>query len=459
MVQRDILGNIAPDFKRDNQTQEQYIEEKKNATVEYIKDYVTGSCMGGIVLGISGGVDSFLAGALCALALKELNKTLRLVILPNGVQADYADAEQCVAQIKALYPAAIADTVSIAGGYRAALADLEGAAGFSQDTYTLANLQPRLRMMYQYALAKDLLVAGTDNAAEAITGFFTKYGDGGSDVNPLQELVKDDIYRMAKLLGAPKAVMEKSPAAGLGISEDDESELGLKYKDICAYLKGYAINAAETQTLEGIYTRSMHKRAMPASMRDLYQHTETFSLVVVDLVQDFIDGTLACQNAAQALENSLRVINKYPQSQVLYIKDCHPQNHCSFEENGGRWPVHAVEDTPGSSFPQAFYTQIKKTTNTPIAHYNVFKKGTDPKKEQYSALDAQNETFGSLKQNLAPHVVVAGAATEYCVLHTVKDLMKEGFRVTVLKNCLAYVEESTHRAALEQIAQAGAHIK
>jgi NAD+ synthetase len=458
MKQREILDDIAPDFARDNQTREDYIEQKKNAVVGFVKRYVPESGMDGVVLGISGGVDSFLTGALLACALREINKKLRLILLPNGRQPDYRDAVDCAQAICGLYPETEWDTVSIKGGYRAAVRDLEGKKGFLADKYTLGNLQPRIRMMYQYALAANMLVAGTDHAAEAVTGFYTKYGDGGSDINPIQELVKDDIYEMAASLGAPKNIMEKSPAAGIGITADDETELGMKYSDICAYLKGGRIDPGVRGRLEAAYGRSRHKRSMPASPRDDYSPDNAFTFLVVDFIHAFIDGELPCLNARAALEKSVSMINAYPRGRVLYVRDYHPQNHCSFKENGGIWDSHAVAGTNSSRFPELFYSGIKKTVNTPLERYNVFNKGMDAGREQYSGMEAVNECYGALADNLSQKVVVLGAATEYCILGTVRGLLAAGRDVIVPEGCLGYVDEQGHRSALRQMAEEGARI-
>ncbi len=211
--QREILADIAPDFKRDGESAQEYILKKRDSIVSFIKNYVLNSKASGIVLGVSGGIDSFLVGALCADALVGSEKDLYLLILPKGEQSDYADALCATEQIKKIYDNAKIDTLSIEPAFLATVNEISSSKLFSDDIYLLANIQPRLRMVYQYALAKGMLVAGTDHATEAVTGFYTKYGDGGTDFNPIQELVKDDIYEMSKLYDVDKALVEKQPAA------------------------------------------------------------------------------------------------------------------------------------------------------------------------------------------------------------------------------------------------------
>ncbi|MEA5004684.1 MAG: NAD(+) synthase [Christensenella sp.] len=398
MKQRLILNDISPDFKRDTQTSEEYIEKKKKQSIAFVEHYLEWSGAKGIVLGMSGGVDSFLVGALCAVACGNTNRKLHLVLLPNGQQSDIGDAHACAKRIVEINPQTVCDSVSIAGGYAGAVSDLKGATGFSGDVYTLGNLQPRLRMMYQYALSKGMLVAGTDHATESITGFYTKYGDGGSDINPIQELVKDDIYEMSKMFGVPEAVLKKQPAAGLGISATDEEELGIRYDDICAYLKGYKIADDVREKLEGIYDRSAHKRALPASLKDEYYVKKPTVHIHVGQISD-----------ERILRTTIADINAHPEQIVLYIGEYAPE--------------------------QAFYDEIIKTVNTPIAHYNMF---------CVKDKEAVNETFGNLtdclKRDMVGRVVVSGEVGT-ALSDAVVWLMHNGFEVTLLKDCLTRIKK------------------
>ena len=458
MKQRKILNDLSPDFARDGQTQEDYISSKQKAIVDFTAAYTESSGADGIVIGISGGIDSFLVGCICALACQRLNKKLLLVALPNGEQHDYADVLESARVIREIYPAAQCDTISIENGYLGALKDLRQSSLFTEDSYSTGNIQPRLRMTYQYALAKNLLVAGTDHAAESITGFFTKYGDGGTDINPIQDLVKNDIYAMSKSFGAPPELLKKQPSAGLGITATDEAELGLKYADICAYLKGASIDEAVRKKLEAYYRRTMHKRSLPASLKDRFNIKKSGSLVVVDLITAFIDGELPCVHALQAVENTVSYINSHPWLNVLYARDFHPENHCSFKEHGGQWNAHAVGGTNSPKIHPLFYSGVEKTVNSPIESYNVFNKGQDPEKEEYSAFNALNSNFGRLGANLEKDITVVGAATEYCVKETALSFLKAGFSVSLPADCLAYVDKTAHEAALKDLAQAGAKI-
>lgn len=455
MKHREILNTISPDFARANQTEQDFIETKRKQIVSFIAEYIKNCGAKGIVLGISGGIDSFLVGALCAEAMRNTDKKLHLVLMPNGSQSDYSDAVDCAAKIKSIYENTVIDTVSIAGGYTASIEDLRSSGEFEEDVYTLGNLQPRLRMIYQYALAKNMLVAGTDHATESVVGFFTKYGDGGSDINPIQELIKDDIYKMSELYNAPDAVMKKAPAAGLGISKDDESELKISYKDLCAFLKGKKVSESDYDKIVAAYDKTAHKRAVPVSPKDLLVKEEQSAIVVVDFINAFINGSLPLLGAAAAVANTVDLINNTPEAYTLFVCDSHPEEHCSFTQNGGKWCTHAVAGTKDAELPDIFYNGIKKSINTPRSYYNIFLKGTNPDAEQYSGYNAYNRYYGLLRDNLPKNVIVAGGATEYCVFNTVKDLVEHNHEVTVYLNCLAFADRTSHLNALEQMGQWG----
>ena len=117
--------------------------------------------------------------------------------------------------------------------------------------------------MSQYALAFDLnlLVVGTDHASEAITGFYTKWGDGAVDITPLSSLNKRQVRQLASHLGVPKSVLDKAPSAGLWEGQTDEDELGISYDDNSDYLEGKEIGAEAKEKLEKQYQKTEHKRA------------------------------------------------------------------------------------------------------------------------------------------------------------------------------------------------------
>ncbi len=183
--------------------------------------------------------------------------------------------------------------------------------------------------------------------------------------------------------------------------------------------------------------------------------------IVVDMLYDFIDGSMACHNSGNAVENSILFINSNPGMPVFYVTDSHPANHCSFKENGGTWPAHCVKGTHGQKIHDSYYTKLDNKTNTPLPQ-NTLLKGEDPDKEQYSGLEAIINTSKTLKevliQNNIKTVYVSGIATEYCINETVLDLHKAGFKVILISKALAYVNETGHKETLEKLKDSGIEI-
>lgn len=244
--------------------------------VGFLADYVSASHASGMVLGVSGGQDSSLAGRLCQLAVERAaadGRELRFlaVRLPYGAQSDEDDAALALRFIK--------PTQSLAFDIRPAVDALAQshaeAAGRTLSDFTKGNVKARMRMVVQYALAGDprLLVVGTDHAAEAVTGFFTKFGDGGADLTPLTGLTKGQGRALLECLGAPERLYLKTPTADLLDGQpgrSDEAELGLRYAEIDAYLEGDDIDPASAEALERRYLATQHKRHLPATPFDTW---------------------------------------------------------------------------------------------------------------------------------------------------------------------------------------------
>ena len=191
------------------------------------------------------------------------------------------------------------------------------------------------------------------------------------------------------------------------------------------------------------------------------------ALVVVDMLYDFIDGSLACQNAENAVAQTLKHIDKQTSGQggeeheildmfpILFIRDHHPADHSSFKEYGGIWPSHCVAGTRGGEI----HADLVPYVNEEL----TFDKGCDKALEQYSGFDGVNnagQTLGEVLDLLdTTDVYVCGIATEYCVRNTCEDLMKAGFKVHLLKECIAYVDHDGHVKALEEMALEGIDIE
>lgn len=245
-----------------------------SARVGFLKDYLKTSGAKGFVLGISGGVDSTLVGKLAQLAAQELRAegieaVFVAVKLPHGVQKDAADAQAAIDFIAPDedYTVNIADPVM-------AVDKAVAESGYQQlSDFNRGNVKARMRMIMQYALAGDrhLLVLGTDHGAEAVTGFYTKYGDGGVDIVPLEGLNKRQNQSLLRELEAPEKLWAKVPTADLLDNQPqrtDEDELGLRYEQIDDYLEGKDIGAEASELIERRFMASRHKRAMPAAPAD-----------------------------------------------------------------------------------------------------------------------------------------------------------------------------------------------
>lgn len=191
------------------------------------------------------------------------------------------------------------------------------------------------------------------------------------------------------------------------------------------------------------------------------------ALVVVDMLYDFIDGSLACQNADEAVQETLRFIDRQTKGQggedheildtfpILFIRDHHPADHSSFKEQGGIWPPHCVAGTRGG--------EIHEDLKPYACEELTFDKGCCKETEQYSGFEGANAAGQSLGEILelldTSDVYVCGIATEYCVRNTCEDLLKAGYKVHLLKDCIAYVEHEGHLKALEEMAVEGIDIE
>ncbi|MDD2595943.1 MAG: nicotinate phosphoribosyltransferase [Bacteroidales bacterium] len=181
-----------------------------------------------------------------------------------------------------------------------------------------------------------------------------------------------------------------------------------------------------------------------------------FSHVVVDMLYDFIDGSLACLNSENAVRESVGYINSHPDQKVFYVLDHHPANHCSFKEYGGIWPAHCVMQTKGGDIHSLFYT-IENEGNRP-SRDNKFYKGTNPKKEQYSGFESHDREGIELNSVISKDVIVSGIATEYCIRETCFDLVKTGHNVFLLENSLGYIDEKGHNKVLRELSKIGVKI-
>ena len=240
----------------------------------FLVDYMRHCSAAGLVLGISGGQDSALAGRLCQLAVQDARALgsqaiFTAVRMPYDVQVDEDDAQLAVSFID---PDQVV-TFNVKSAVAGISEEYLGAMGTPLSDFGRGNVKARIRMTAQYAIAgeRHALVVGTDHAAEAVTGFFTKWGDGGADLLPLAGLTKRQGRALLRELGAPARLYEKEPTADLldhSPGQTDEASLGMRYDDIDTYLEGGTVPDATADLIEARYRATEHKRQPPLSLAD-----------------------------------------------------------------------------------------------------------------------------------------------------------------------------------------------
>lgn len=260
--------NVVPPFADETALLDE-IERRKT----FIKNCLHNSGLKVLVLGISGGVDSLTAGRLAQLSVEELRNETNdaayrfiAVRLPHGTQHDEHDAQASLQFIRADEE----DTVNIADsvyGLGEQVSHLQKLSAARRD-FVGGNIKARMRMVAQFAIANanDGLVIGTDHAAEAVMGFFTKFGDGACDLAPLSGLVKGQVRAIAKQLGAPENLVFKVPTADLEElrpGKPDEEAHGVSYAEIDAFLHGQPVRDEAYAIITRTYDNSRHKRELP----------------------------------------------------------------------------------------------------------------------------------------------------------------------------------------------------
>ena len=247
------------------------IDEKETLTVikDFIKTYVENSKCNGVVIGLSGGIDSALAAIICKQVLGK-SKT-HCIFLPESTtpNLDSKHHELLVKKFDLLSKKIdISDVVN----------QLSKSCCIKPDKFSLANIKARARMLllYQYANMKKLLVCGTSNKSELLIGYFTKYGDGGADIMPLGDLYKTQVRQLAEYLKIPKQIISKPPTAGLWRGQSDEDEFKMNYKQLDVVLVGLErkinekeiakiakLKVADVQRIKKMRINSQHKRRSP----------------------------------------------------------------------------------------------------------------------------------------------------------------------------------------------------
>lgn len=238
-----------------------HMQEHIEAIVKWLRERTEDAGADGLLVGVSGGLDSAVVANLIKLAYPDNSLGVIMPIHTSEKNTQDALDVTTACDIKSM-TVDLTDTHKMM--YQTISDQLIENNGFthSQDQLADANLRARLRMSTLYTISshRNYLVVGTDNAAEWYTGYFTKYGDGGVDILPLVDFTKTEVREMAKALKVPDSIIEKVPSADLWENQTDEMEMGITYTVIDAYLKGETISEADKVLIESMHRKSMHKR-------------------------------------------------------------------------------------------------------------------------------------------------------------------------------------------------------
>ena len=234
-------------------------KEETEKRVEFIKETIKNAHADGVVFGNSGGKDCALVGILCKMACE---KTVG-VIMPCSSKRNYGEDMTDGMEVADKFgiETRVVDITPLKEKFREVLRDIT-VLNEMGDT----NINPRLRMTTLYAIgaSENLLVAGTGNRSERYMGYFTKWGDGACDFNPISDLTVKEVYEFLAYLGAPEAIMTKAPSAALFEGQSDEEDMGIKYADIDNFLLTGGISEENRKIIDRYHGRSGHKRKMPA---------------------------------------------------------------------------------------------------------------------------------------------------------------------------------------------------
>lgn len=243
-------------------------EETSIIIKDFIKTYVKNSGCKSVVIGLSGGVDSALVALLCKETLGK--KNTKCVFLPDETtpKNDFKDLDLIIKKLG--LPCVKKDITSLVD-------DVSKNCIVKPDKYALANIKARTRMvlLFEYANMTKSLICGTSNKSELLIGYFTKFGDGAADIQPIGDLYKTQVWELTKYLGLPKPIISKAPTAGLWKGQTDEGEIGLRYRDLDRILfclerkiktddiaKILKIKRPVVENIKHMRAKSQHKRAV-----------------------------------------------------------------------------------------------------------------------------------------------------------------------------------------------------
>jgi NAD+ synthase len=223
--------------------------------VAYIRGLLKDSRANGIVYGNSGGKDSALVGILCKAACENTVGIIMPCNSKRNFTIDLEDGKEVAQQFRIE-----TRVIDLTAQRELAVNNLDAITSLS--SAAVSNIAPRLRMITLYAVAasENRMVAGTGNLSERYMGYFTKWGDGACDFNPISDLTVTEVFEFLRYLNAPNSIVEKAPSAGLYEGQTDEEEMGVTYRAIDHYIETGIADARDLKIIEGYHKRSEHKR-------------------------------------------------------------------------------------------------------------------------------------------------------------------------------------------------------
>lgn len=230
-------------------------EQELQKRVDFIRDLLKKSGAEGIVYGNSGGKDSALVGILCKKACDQVLALMMPCESRQNYEQDMQDA-RLIADQYGIETKTI-DLTELKAVFLSHMPE-----GLEISSMARANIAPRLRMAALYAAAQSLgyLVAGTGNRSETYMGYFTKWGDGACDFNPISDLTVTEVYEFLEYLDAPRSIRTKAPSAGLYPGQTDEKEMGVTYRAVDEYLLYHTGDADVVKRIEAAHQKTEHKR-------------------------------------------------------------------------------------------------------------------------------------------------------------------------------------------------------
>jgi NAD+ synthase len=241
------------------------LEQRIDLAVAWLREQVEKSGSKGLVVGLSGGVDSAVVAGLCKKAFPD--RSIGVIMPSNSNPVDREDALLIAKtyDMKSVEVDLTEPHQQILKGVQNAL---QGEGYSFEERLSQGNLKARIRMatLYTVANALNYLVVGTDNAPESYTGYFTKYGDGGVDILPISSLTKTEVRAWAAKLGLPESIVNRVPTAGLWPGQTDEQEMGITYDSLDRYLIGEETPKEVVEKIEKLHRQSEHKRVLPPGL-------------------------------------------------------------------------------------------------------------------------------------------------------------------------------------------------